>query len=330
MKNNCRPQVSVILPAYNAEDYLEEAIQSILDQTFEDFELIIINDKSTDSTGIILSSLTDPRIIIINNPTNNGITYSLNKAIEAAQGVYIARMDADDISTPKRLELQVNYLDNNPTITLLGCCAEIIDQNGVVFDLMEVPLSHKEIIQKIFSANCFIHPAVMFRASAIKELGCYNIDIAQAQDYDLWLRIIQKHRAANLPQNLIQYRVHPSQISQKKIKRQRFFADKARFGAMRLYQGKQHGFIPAIAKNSLLDRLIGKDLSVGSDYLEWITIYRKMGRDDLAMELLLPTFIAAPLSTQLYQQIIITFKKSKLINSMRWYKQKLISFIHKR
>jgi len=330
MKPTKKALVSVILPAYNAEDYLEEAIQSILDQTFKDFELIIIDDKSTDKTSQIILSFIDPRIVIIKNQKNQGITYSLNKGLEIAKGAYIARMDADDISATNRLELQINYLEQNPSTSLLGCCAEVIDQNGVVFDMMEVPLTNSEIFHTIFSSNCFIHPSVIFKKSVITDLGGYDLSSAQSQDYELWLRVIQHNSVANLPDYLLKYRIHPNQISQKKLKRQRALADRARY---KIYGDMERNQLnlPPINKNSFFQTQKGYKPSLGNDHLRWIYRYRSMKRDDLANELIIPGILSAPLCRPLYQQLFYSLKSHKhyrsLSNSLRWYKNKIKKII---
>lgn len=322
-------KISVIIPIYNAEHHLYQAIKSVLDQSFEDFEILAINDGSTDTSLNILYSFKDKRLKIINNSNNRGIIYSLNRGIELAKGKYIARMDADDIAKPDRFGLQVDFLENNPNVALVGGCAELIDQDGHIFDGLTVPLSHDEIFQNIFSSNCFIHPSVMLHTSSVRDLGGYNSTAIHAEDYDLWLRIIKKYQVSNLKDSLIQYRIHPSQVSQKKIKQQRKSADTARFKAFEVFQQCHHDFTPSIVKNSHLDQLTGKDLSIGGDYMEWIETYRKMGRDDLANELLLPALLSAPLSSRLYQQVFIAFKKSRFINTIKWYKNKITSSIKK-
>jgi len=315
-------KITAIIPVYNAEYFLKPAIDSILNQTFKDFELLAINDGSTDSSLEILTSFKDSRLKIINNDKNRGIIYTLNRGINEAKGKYIARMDADDIALPERLALQVDYLEKNPNVVLLGGCAEVINQRGKVFDTLTIPLTHKDILNNIFSSNCFIHPSVMFHKSVAQRLGAYDTNAQHAEDYDLWLRIIQEHQVANLPQPLIQYRVHPDQISQTKIKKQRQAADRARFKALKVFEQQGQAIRPKVKKTTRLDRLYGRDQTIGSDYIGWMDIYRKMGHEELVRPLVLPAIRTAPLCRRLYRELFRPITQSKNMNRLRWYKKK--------
>mgnify|MGYP000500499379 CR=1 FL=1 len=320
--------ISVILPIYNAERYLKQSIQSILCQTFTDFELLAINDGSIDSSSEILSSFNDKRLRIINNDKNRGLIYTLNRGIEEAKGKYIARMDADDIATPNRLSLQVQFLEQNSSVALVGGCAEFIDENDIPFMSCKVPLSHNEIIQEIFSANCFIHPSVMFRTSVIRSLGGYRSEALHAEDYDLWLRIIEHHQVANLPDNLILYRIHPNQVSQRKLRLQRVAADHSRFSA--LTRCKEAGRITSEITaeiSTFWQKIQGKKPSVGADYCNWIYTYHAMGRKDLAYNLVVPAIISAPLCGKLYKELFRPINDTVFIRGItkqfRWYRSKV-------
>jgi glycosyltransferase involved in cell wall biosynthesis len=154
-------KVSVILSAYNAEKYLAIAVKSILDQTFGDFELFLINDASTDGTGDIIRSFSDTRIIHINNGINLGVAVSANKCMDAANGEYIARMDADDISLPHRFERQVKFMDENPDI---GICGSWIDTIGPYNNYTnKYPADHAEIKYRMLYENFFCQPVIMLR-----------------------------------------------------------------------------------------------------------------------------------------------------------------------
>ena len=185
------PKVSVILPVYNAEKYLKEAIDSILNQTFTDFELLLINDGSTDGSEQIIQSYKDGRIVSISNNVNNGLIYSLNRAIDIANGEYIARMDADDISLPERLERQISYLEENE-VAILATTVKLIDENGNALpdwidDIQNIrPQEIKNFLSK---DNCLAHPTVMGRSSVFKKYR-YNYTQKYSEDYDLWLRIV--------------------------------------------------------------------------------------------------------------------------------------------
>ena len=325
--------VTVIVPIYNADLFLKQSIESILAQTYSDFELLAINDGSTDTSGKTLESFSDERLKIINNDRNLGLIYTLNRGIKEAKGKYIARMDADDIANPERLALQVSFLEKHSEVALLGGGADLIDENGTSFMPMSPPCLHKEIIEKIFLGSCFIHPSVMFRTNVVRKLGGYRAEALHAEDYDLWLRIIQYHEVANLAEKLIQYRVHPGQVSQRQLRQQRSSADNARFEAYNRF--KQMGTpIPDDDNihNTLWQHLAGVTPSLGGDYLRWIYRYRAMGRDDLANKLIIPGIASAPLCKELYQQLFRPITRSNnyrsLKNRMQWYKVRIKNILH--
>jgi glycosyltransferase involved in cell wall biosynthesis len=212
------PKISVILPVYNAQSYLRESIESILNQSFEDFELIIINDGSTDDSLSIMESYTDQRIRIINQ-SNAGLPISLNRAITISKGEYLARQDADDISLPARLAKQLAYLDAHPQCALLGTWAQILVENTPTDRSLSHPHLNGDIQLKLLFFNCFVHSSVMIRKSALETSGLYPEDPEKfpPEDYDLWLRIAKHWDVANLPEILLQYRELPNSISRSKL-----------------------------------------------------------------------------------------------------------------
>ena len=172
--NKLKPLITVLMSVYNGERYLHEAIESILNQTFTDFEFLIINDGSTDSTRDIITSYTDSRIRLIDNEQNIGLTKSLNKGIDLARGKYIARMDADDISMPERLEVQYNFLEKNIEYSLVSSGAYLIDENNNQIGELYRPYNYEMILGYIFFFNPIIHPSVLFEKKEIIECGKYN------------------------------------------------------------------------------------------------------------------------------------------------------------
>jgi hypothetical protein len=212
------PKISVILPVYNAQSYLQESIESIVYQSFQDFELILINDGSTDGSLSIMESYTDQRIRIINQ-ANAGLPVSLNRAITQSQGQYLARQDADDISLPERLAKQVTYLDAHPQCALLGTWAQILVENNLTDRSLSHPHLNGDIQLKLLFFNCFVHSSVMIRKSALETTGLYPEDPEKfpPEDYDLWLRIAKHWDVANLPEVLLQYRELPNSISRSKL-----------------------------------------------------------------------------------------------------------------
>lgn len=206
VEKNGKPKVSVIMSVYNGEKYLREAIESILNQTFTDFEFIIVIDPSIDNSLEIIQSYDDERIKIINNEKNIGLTKSLNKALKIAKGEYIARQDADDISLPNRFEEQITYLERYLEVALLGTSAYKIDENGKIIE--KFTALAKPTIKDLFKSNQFYHGSVMLRKGIINELGDYNELITYPQDYELWLRIAKHYKVANLTQLLYKWRFH--------------------------------------------------------------------------------------------------------------------------
>lgn len=205
--------ISVLMSVYNGEMYLYEAIESILNQTYGDFEFIIYNDASTDKTVEIIESFKDPRIILINNESNLGLTKNLNKGICIAKGEYIARMDADDVSHSERFAKQFFFLENNPHISI---CGTQINELGKLYQKSNFPLTHNEIKIELLSSNPLAHPTVIWRKSHFDENDFkYNEAYKTSQDYELWARALYKLKAANLNENLLQYRVHDRRLSVK-------------------------------------------------------------------------------------------------------------------
>lgn len=202
--------LTVLMGVYNGETYLSEAIASILNQTFSDFDFLIINDASTDATGTILEKFAqqDSRIKIITNDQNYGLAYSLARGVEVAQTSWIARMDADDIAIRDRLAKQMKYLAENPEIDILGGYALNINEQGEILGTRKVPISNQKITQFIWT-NPLIHPTVLFRRSAILNIGSYSDKVRKRipEDYHLWFRACAAGlQFANLPEPLIYYR----------------------------------------------------------------------------------------------------------------------------
>ena len=218
------PKVSVLMSVYNGERHLLDSIDSILAQTFTDFEFIIINDGSTDTTGEILRSYADPRIKIVDQE-NVGLTKSLDKGIAMASGVYIARQDADDLSVKERFEKQVAFMDSNPAVALLGAQAVIIDVEGKAIAHCYHPTSSEFLKWRLLFRNTFIHTSVMIRRSLLEERGLsYNPVFIRSQDYDLWERINEEASVANLSEDLVYYREHEGNITSLEVESQEEFA----------------------------------------------------------------------------------------------------------
>lgn len=209
--------------AYNATPYIKEAIDSILNQNFKEFEFIIINDASTDDTGSVILSYNDHRIKYYENEKNLGLTVSLNIGLSKCRGKYIARMDADDISMPDRLEKQVRYMEEHLGVDILGTNFIIEGKEYIL------PESHQDCEIMLLEKPCFGHPTVFFRSSSVKDKQLrYNEEIQFAQDYALWIdAVMNKLKLANLQKSLLVYRVHNGQVSEKKRALQSSFFKKS-------------------------------------------------------------------------------------------------------
>jgi len=216
MGNSPSLKVSIVMPVYNREKYLPKAIESILTQTFEDFEFLIINDGSTDGTSEILSRYRDPRMRIIENRENIGLTKSLNRGLEESRGRYVARQDADDISNASRIEKQVRAFEEDPALGLVGSFFNIIDEWDRTLRTVIVPIEDKEIRGSILDHNPFCHGSTMFRKEAIQKVGGYREFFKYAQDYDLWLRVSEHYRVGNIGEVLYGWRKDKDSISDRK------------------------------------------------------------------------------------------------------------------
>lgn len=228
------PKVSVLMSVYNDQKYLGEAVRSILSQTLTDFEFIIFDDGSTDGSSKILDDFaaSDCRIKIIHQ-ANIGLTKTLGKGIELAEGEYVARMDADDIAMPERLMKQVKYLDDDPQVVLVSSFAKVIDGPGNEIGEHRPATTHERIRKLSFFSGQLCHPAAMFRKQEVLSLGGYDEDMRYAQDADLWFRVMKKYRVANIPEYLLKWRKTPEGIGAVKYKEQLAFAQKAKARAIK-------------------------------------------------------------------------------------------------
>jgi glycosyltransferase involved in cell wall biosynthesis len=219
------PEISTVMSVYNCEQYLSEAIDSILGQTFGNFEFIIIDDGSTDNSAKILNDYAkqDLRIKLIQQP-NVGLTKSLNRGVNLAEGQYIARMDADDIALPERFEKQIEYFSTYPECVAVGSRVLCIDPYGSPLWETKQVLEHSDIDAELLTGNgsAISHPSVMIRRDALLALGCYREDLDTAQDLDLFLRLSEIGTLANISEPLLKYRIHLSSVNSTKRERQRY------------------------------------------------------------------------------------------------------------
>jgi glycosyltransferase involved in cell wall biosynthesis len=208
------PETTVLMSVYNSEEFLKEAIDSILNQTYRDFEFLIINDGSNDSSEDILLSYGDCRIRLISNERNIGLAKSLNKGLKLAKGKYIARIDSDDIALPERLKKQVSFLNAHPEVGIVGTACILIDNHNRVLGINRFPINDLQIRWVSLLTNPFAHPTVVIRRDSLIKNGLSYLESFHAsQDYDLWVRLLKFTRGANLNEPLIRYRVHDNNIT---------------------------------------------------------------------------------------------------------------------
>jgi glycosyltransferase involved in cell wall biosynthesis len=206
-----------VLPAYNAEKHIADAIESILGQTYTNFELILLNDGSTDATlNIIYHYLnTDSRIRLVNSEINNGLIYQLNLGVEKARGNIIARMDSDDVADLRRLETQLRFLMKNPNFLVVGSNVNCINIKGEIMGSNDIESSNDNIFWNSFFKCPVSHPTTMFYKSILNQVGGYRSNYFPAEDFDLWTRILRIGEIGILPDKLLYYRVHEDSTSRK-------------------------------------------------------------------------------------------------------------------
>jgi glycosyltransferase involved in cell wall biosynthesis len=209
-----KPAVSVLLPTWNTLRFLPAAVESILAQEFADFELIVVDDGSTDGTADYLDALRDPRLRVLRMQSHVGVTAALNHGLAQCSGTYVARMDADDISEPNRFAEQVRFLDQNPDVGVLGSARLLIDENGAIVGAAGVMFDDLSIRWRCLLGNPLPHPTVMLRRDIfVRHDLRYDEAYSSSQDYELWTRLLPLTRAHNLEAPLLRYRLRESSIS---------------------------------------------------------------------------------------------------------------------
>jgi glycosyltransferase involved in cell wall biosynthesis len=205
------PTVSIVMSVYNGTPFLREAIESILSQTFSDFEFIIINDGSSDESETVIQSYQDARIRYVPQENNSGLAASLNHGLTLATGTYIARMDSDDICVATRLEEQVAFLNTHTDIGVIGTWAQTFGESSFVW---KNPTAPQDIAARLLFSSCLLHPTVMLRAAVLIAANVrYDDTLRSAQDYALWVALLPHTKFANLPKVLLHYRLSPTAIS---------------------------------------------------------------------------------------------------------------------
>jgi glycosyltransferase involved in cell wall biosynthesis len=259
------PLVSVILPVRNGARYVAQAVRSILAQTCPDLELIVIDDGSTDDTPaqVLAAGAGDPRLLLLSHPPS-GVAIALNHGCAQARGQFLARMDADDIALPQRLAHQAAFLQQHPTVAVVGARALVLRDDHATDLILGGPTAPRDVAACLRHENCLIHPTVMLRREVFMQLGGYRPLCADAEDLDLWLRLAERHELANLPDVLLHYRLHDRQVSHAAVEQMAL----SNLGAYALAQKRrQHGVEPTITAPRI-DRTVLADLGVTPQAIE--------------------------------------------------------------
>ncbi|HEX8323968.1 MAG TPA: glycosyltransferase [Tepidisphaeraceae bacterium] len=220
------PLISVIMSVYNGQEYLAEAMDSVLNQTFSDFEFVIIDDGSTDRSVAMLEAYAkkDSRIVF-KARENRGLPATLNEGARMARGEYLARMDPDDVCRPERFAVQLAFMREHPDVACVGSRVTLIDPYGVPYNDSDHPLTHEEIDAMLTAGNgwAIVHPSAFMRKAALEKAGWYNEKYRTSQDFELWLRMAEIGRLANVPQHLVMYRQHLGSANFAKAEQQKRF-----------------------------------------------------------------------------------------------------------
>lgn len=214
MDTTINPNITVLMPVYNAQLYLAEAINSVLNQTYTNFEFLIINDGSVDDSETIIKSFIDPRIVYLKNEHNKGLIFTLNRGVSLAKGTYIARMDQDDICDLNRFQEQLTAFKSDEELVICGSFIKTFNTSSeTLVDYM--PITHSQIISSIYFRCPFAHPSVMMKTAALSKLKeVYREEYLLSEDYDLWSRLLFIGKGINIPKYLLNYRIHDKQMSQ--------------------------------------------------------------------------------------------------------------------
>ncbi|MGH2105107.1 glycosyltransferase family 2 protein [Aerococcus urinaeequi] len=316
--------VSVIMSVYNTKiDYLSDSIESILNQTFKDFEFIIINDNSNTAVTEYLNSIRDKRVRIFHNEVNVGLTKNLNYGVKQANGKYIARMDADDISHLNRLKKQVLFLEKNLDVGLIGTRGFRFGDMNRPFN---VPLAHEDIKAGLITGNTIGHPTVMGRKEMFEKFP-YNENFRTSQDYELWSRIVWDTKVVNIPERLFKYRVHNEQISFEKKAMQDDAANTVKFN---LLSKISEDFTLNDAK--IITKLRSNNALSEDDFLEYIQLSQRILEKNKNMGLYSNESLSRVLSKSLDQAIYLNNKHSNSnikIQKSKYHKTNIYTILTK-
>lgn len=291
------------MSVFNGEAFLRESVDSVLTQTYRDFEFIVIDDGSSDETSGILQSYEDPRLNVIRQE-NRGLTAALNHGIRLAKGRYIARQDADDTSHPQRIEDQVRFLESHPEIALVGCWATLIDDEGDTIGAHRYPIDPGDIGENLPCKNQFIHGSLLMRTMILQEIGGYREQFYYAQDHDLVLRMIEKHRLANLPKELYSLRHWRGKISIARSTEQLAYSRLAKDLAAERRTGRPD----AIDKGVAIENLLVRDFEPSELHYEHLVLFHclRHGNMPKARKIVRSLIKHDPFNLKGYLQFLLT------------------------
>ena len=285
MKETVVPKISVIMAVHNGERYLEESVRSLLEQTFTDFELIIVDDGSTDQTAELLTRLgqEEARIRVIRQP-KQGQTAALLKGIAESRGEYLARQDADDRSFPLRLEEQIRYLESHPHVALVGSAADLIDEEGKVVGTVPTCHGTARVRQELRTLKAtMVHSSVLMRRQAYEAVGGYRVAFLLSQDFDLWSRMMERYDVDILPQRLIQWRINRKGVYvNQRVLQLKYGAIAITFAKERIRFGSDSYSLLAESKGDLDQFISGYRLRGAVQALWGESLYRTLGDPVLA------------------------------------------------
>lgn len=318
MENNA-PAITVLMPAYNVAEYIREAIDSVLQQTFTDFELLIINDGSTDDTENIIKQYTDTRIRLYSQP-NAGVIGALNKGLELARGELIARFDADDVCYPERLQVQYDFMKANPDYVLIGSEADYMEEDGTYIFTFKFNAYTDDEIRALNYAVCpFIHASVIFYKRAVIELGAYDKGAITFEDHLLWWKLIQLGKVKNMERPLIKVRFNPDSVTvDERWRGPEFKRIK--------YASIKRGYVTPEDAKKLKEILAGQNFK----QFKSAAYYSMMGKKFLwnnynpskARKNLRKAIITTPMKAEPYILYILSFFPLKLISLLYSYQKK--------
>jgi len=272
------PSVSVVLPVFDGEAYLDQAVESILAQSLGAIELIAIDDGSRDRSLAILKAhaVADPRLRVVTRE-NRGLVATLNEAIALAEAEFVAIMNADDVALPTRLEKQLVFLQRHPQVAVVGCQVQLLTSGSASSVVARLPVTPEEVRAFLPLASPVAHPAVMFRREAVTACGLYREQMMPAEDYDLWLRISEHHDIANLPEVLLQYRLHGGQVSASRFEA----VAAATLAAQEASRCRLRGEADPLDGVALLSPAVLKRMGIEQDQIARQTLRNVLGRAEM-------------------------------------------------